>query len=244
MKAAKASSTWGQFMTAAYKIRIEILKGKLKIAEELLNRISDFSSEKIPFYKYYEYLSFCRFCICKKETKPVHEITALMIKEDLTTQRNARLLECYILKSIAFYLDNKIENALNTLQKAFKLSEEEGHVRIYIDEGENINKLFKLAFSRKLLPKYLTPYLDKNSEKQAETNKDTIVIINEFKENFNEREIEILKLMKKGCSNKIIADTLFISVNTVKWYASRIFAKLDAKRRGEAVSYAEKYELI
>jgi DNA-binding NarL/FixJ family response regulator len=69
-------------------------------------------------------------------------------------------------------------------------------------------------------------------------------MINEFKENFNEREIDILKLMKKGCSNKNIADTLFLSVNTVRWYASRIFAKLGVKRRGEAVAVAGTYELI
>ncbi|MCP3922798.1 MAG: hypothetical protein GY714_09460 [Desulfobacterales bacterium] len=245
IKAAEMSSTWGENMSLAYKARIEIIKGNLESAESILNGITGFNHEEveISYHKYFEYLSYCRLCIAKNKTYRVHEITDPMIIEDHGTKGTLRLIECYILKAIAYYLDNKTEDSIKNIKKAFSLTENEKFVRIFIDEGENMIALLKEASKRKILPEYLKPYIIKRTEKESEGKKRS-VIINEFKEDFNEREIEILKLMKGGASNKNIAEKLFLSVNTVRWYASRIFAKLDVKRRGEAVSYAEKYDLI
>jgi len=49
------------------------------------------------------------------------------------------------------------------------------------------------------------------------------------------REIEVLKLIEAGLSNQEIASKLFISVATVKWHISNIYAKLDVKTRTQAV---------
>ncbi|MCP4552617.1 MAG: hypothetical protein GY834_11370 [Bacteroidetes bacterium] len=246
VEAAKASSSWGEFMSVAYQVRIELFKGNISYTEKLLKQMGDFSEKEIPYYKHHEFLSFCRYCIFNKHTKRVHEITDFMISEDLPVKRLERLIECYILKAIACYLDGDLDRSLNILEKAFQISENEGHVRLYIDEGENMQALFKECLKRKILPEYLNPYIENPHAKKTKIkiSERKSIIINEFKENFNEREIEILKLMKKGNSNNQIADTLCLSINTVKWYSSRIYAKLNVKRRGEAVSFAEKYELI
>lgn len=50
----------------------------------------------------------------------------------------------------------------------------------------------------------------------------------------SEREKDVLNLIAKGRSNNEIADNLFISVRTVKFHASAIFAKLNVKNRTEA----------
>ncbi|SMC38729.1 LuxR family transcriptional regulator, maltose regulon positive regulatory protein [Desulfocicer vacuolatum DSM 3385] len=241
IEAARASSTWGAFMSMAHWVRIQISRGNMAGAKSLLKEMGDFSQTDIPYHRQCEYLSFCRYCLYNKKTSQVHEITTAMIKEDLVVKRNGRLLECYLLKAIAYFVDRNMEKALDTLKKAFDISEKEKQVRIYMDEGAPVQLLFKEALKRELLPDYLIPFVDEAFPRQSQTR---WVIINEFKENFNDREIEILKLMKKGSSNKIIANTLFLSVNTVRWYASRIFAKLNVKRRGEAVAVAETYDLI
>lgn len=49
------------------------------------------------------------------------------------------------------------------------------------------------------------------------------------------RELEILQLMADGLSNREIAQRLFVSENTVKTHSSRLFEKLDARRRTQAV---------
>lgn len=58
------------------------------------------------------------------------------------------------------------------------------------------------------------------------------------------RELEILEAVAAGLSNKEIADQLFVSENTVKTHAARVFAKLGAKRRTQAVQLAKEAGII
>ena len=58
------------------------------------------------------------------------------------------------------------------------------------------------------------------------------------------RELEILELIARGMSNREIAEQLFVSENTVKTHSSRLFDKLSAKRRTQAVQIAKEMGLI
>jgi DNA-binding CsgD family transcriptional regulator len=58
------------------------------------------------------------------------------------------------------------------------------------------------------------------------------------------RELEILKLISQGLSNREIAEHLFVSENTVKTHSSRLFDKLSAKRRTQAVQIGKELGLI
>jgi len=58
------------------------------------------------------------------------------------------------------------------------------------------------------------------------------------------RELEILELMAQGMSNREIAEKLFVSENTVKTHSSRLFDKLSAKRRTQAVQIGKTLGLI
>lgn len=58
------------------------------------------------------------------------------------------------------------------------------------------------------------------------------------------RELEILVLIAEGLSNREIAGRLFVSENTVKTHSSRLFEKLDARRRTQAVQIAKAAGLL
>ena len=58
------------------------------------------------------------------------------------------------------------------------------------------------------------------------------------------RELEILELIAQGLSNREIADKLFVSENTVKTHSSRLFDKLSARRRTQAVQIGKKMGII
>ena len=58
------------------------------------------------------------------------------------------------------------------------------------------------------------------------------------------RELEILQLIAGGMSTREIAETLFVSENTVKTHSSRLLDKLNAKRRTQAVQIAKELRLI
>ena len=62
--------------------------------------------------------------------------------------------------------------------------------------------------------------------------------------NISQRELQVLQLMAEGNSNQEIAEKLFLSLHTIKTHTSKLFEKLDVKRRTQAVEKAKKLQLI
>jgi two-component system, NarL family, response regulator LiaR len=60
----------------------------------------------------------------------------------------------------------------------------------------------------------------------------------------SQREMEVLRLMAAGATNQEIADQLFVSLNTIKTHTSRLFEKLDVKRRTQAIEKAKRLNII
>jgi DNA-binding CsgD family transcriptional regulator len=58
------------------------------------------------------------------------------------------------------------------------------------------------------------------------------------------REVEVLRLVAAGKSNRTIGNELFISERTVERHVSNIFTKLDVSSRAEATAYAYKHNLV
>ncbi len=60
----------------------------------------------------------------------------------------------------------------------------------------------------------------------------------------SKRELEVLQLLSEGLSNAEIAERLFVSLNTIKTHTSKIFEKLEVKRRTQAVEVGKRSGLI
>ncbi|GAA4197489.1 response regulator transcription factor [Pedobacter jeongneungensis] len=84
-------------------------------------------------------------------------------------------------------------------------------------------------------------------EKEIFTPRSETFILNEkelMRLNISKRELEVLQLMSEGLSNQEIASRLFVSLNTIKTHNARLFEKLEAKRRTQAIETAKKLNLI
>jgi len=62
--------------------------------------------------------------------------------------------------------------------------------------------------------------------------------------NISERELQVLELLASGQSNKEIARRLVVSPNTVKTHVARLFEKLGAQRRTQAILRARELGVI
>jgi len=60
----------------------------------------------------------------------------------------------------------------------------------------------------------------------------------------SKREWEVLALMSEGLSNQEIAGRLFVSLNTIKTHSSKLFEKLEVKRRTQAIEKGKRLGLL
>ncbi len=60
----------------------------------------------------------------------------------------------------------------------------------------------------------------------------------------SKRELEVLNLLASGKSNDEIAQTLFVSRNTIKTHIANLYQKLDVKRRTQAVDKAKALHIL
>jgi LuxR family maltose regulon positive regulatory protein len=63
-------------------------------------------------------------------------------------------------------------------------------------------------------------------------------------ESLSDREREILRLIEQGLSNQEIAQRLIVAVSTIKWHINRLYAKLDAHSRTQAIARARQLRLL
>jgi ATP/maltotriose-dependent transcriptional regulator MalT len=66
----------------------------------------------------------------------------------------------------------------------------------------------------------------------------------QYPDGLTEREVEVLRLVAAGLSNREIGEELFISVNTVARHVNHIFSKIDASNRAEAATYANQKGIV
>ena len=66
----------------------------------------------------------------------------------------------------------------------------------------------------------------------------SVAVNNGYEENLTEREMEILRLIAKGCQVKEVSRLLDISANTVSHHIKNIYSKLNVHNRAEATAAA------
>lgn len=151
--------------------------------------------------------------------------------------RKGRIIEICVLQALVFAKHGNNEQALKALQKALILAENEKYARVFVDEGDTIYKLLQKALSHDITPIYtstlLKAFASSNVTQQSSLNS-----------LLTQRELEILKYIANGLSNKEIAKKLIRSLGTIKVHTSNIYSKLGAKNRTEAVARARALNLL
>jgi LuxR family maltose regulon positive regulatory protein len=157
--------------------------------------------------------------------------------------QNDNLIKIQTLQAITYDAKGDDVTALERLGDALALAEPEGYVRTFVNHGQPVQRLLQEAAIRGLASDYITRLL---SSFPAALQGDTLSSqpVRPLVEPLTERELSMLRLMAAGLSNREIAGELYLSVNTIKVYASRIYSKLGVHRRAEAVVRAQELDLI
>ncbi len=159
-------------------------------------------------------------------------------------------VELLALEALTLDASGAHDRARACLVRALTLAEPSGFVRLFVDEGVAMARLLEAlaaaqrhgdldgpapspGYLRRLLAAFVGASVDPTAGGGASSGCSATLV-----EPLTVRELELLRLMATGASNQQIADRLVVSMPTVKTHVNRIFRKLDANHRVEAVARA------
>ncbi|MFS0722390.1 LuxR C-terminal-related transcriptional regulator [Paenibacillus sp. 1P07SE] len=188
-----------------------------------------------------------RIHIIQGQTKAALAILGALYDQANTKQWKNDALKLLILQALAYHVQGNRERALQRLQGAFTKAQNEGFVRLFIEEGRPMLDLLTAAAARRMHPEYTACLLAHMQQEQKLLDYASHIVpgrIVPLVETLSERELEVLRLIAEGCSNQEISERLFLALSTVKGYNRNIFDKLQVKRRTEAIARARELGLI
>jgi LuxR family maltose regulon positive regulatory protein len=106
-----------------------------------------------------------------------------------------------------------------------------------------MEKLLRLAQAKAMTPQFVQRLLEA-FEARRTIKPQSNIVSEALVEPLSEREMNILKLLAQGCSDKVIAKTLVIAPDTVHKHLGNIYSKLDVHTRMEAVKRSRELGLL
>ncbi len=205
-----------------------IQKGGLSVNDE-------FSYRQEP-----EYMILLRVLMAQKDYQTVLFLSKRLLQQAEKAGRIGLVIEILILQSLAYQGNKDTESALAVLERALTLAKPEGYVRIFLDEGEAMTKLLCQVQSRQPGTGYAADLLSRIGKNTGMTQPSMRLLA----EPLTIREVEVLTLIKGGCSNQDIAERLVISLPTVKRHISNIYTKLGVESRTQAVAFGKELNIF
>ncbi len=185
----------------------------------------------------------------KRPTETLSLLEPLLVIAE-KQERLSHVIEMKLLQTLAYQMRQQVPLALGTLSQAIQLAEPEGYIRCFLDEGPFMATLLSRLRHREH-KRGPTPYLDTllaafhlagtGAEPERTRQPGTMQLL---LEPLSERELQVLRLIVRGDSNQKIAETLFLSIDTVKRHVSNIFSKLGVHTRVQAVARARALGLL
>jgi len=204
-------------------------------------------NDKVSNLYQLEYLALAHILVAQNKLNDADYLLQRLIETAIDSGQVYMLIEMRLSRLLIFMLKAETASAMAELHSALALAEPGGFIMIFVSKGKPVADLleeivainkrdhdpiqagFSLAYAKKILTafKAATP-------PRPEGLMDLI----------SERELEVLRLIATGFSNKEIAEKLFISLNTVKTHTKNINSKLDVTSRTSAVARAKELGLL
>jgi LuxR family maltose regulon positive regulatory protein len=162
------------------------------------------------------------------------------------------VIEILALEALALEAQGNHLQAVATLEQALTLAEPEGYVRMFVEEGKPMQLLMadlrmRIADAglRSYAERLLAAFSSAASADGAAPDRSEIRIPkSNMIEPLSERELEVLRLIADGLSNREIAERLVVGTGTVKTHINNIYRKLDVKSRTQAIHRARELGVL
>ena len=239
---------------ASLRTQVWVAQGRLA---EALGWVRDRGlsvDDDLSYLREFEHITLARVLIARykseREDRSIHEAVGLLerlLQAAEEVERTGSFIEILVLQALAHEAQGDIPLALVPLERALTLAGPEGYVRVFVGEGAPMAAMLRRAASRGMAPAYVSKLLDA-LDAEALTRRGPTgpasSVAQPLEEPLSERELEVLRLVATGMSNRDIARDLVLATGTVKKHINNIFTKLNVRSRTQAVARATELGLL
>ena len=234
----------------AIKTRVWVAQGRLSEARRWVQEMALSVDDDLSFLREYEHITLARVLLAEYSPAPAgHDLRGAMHLLDRLQQaadaggRMGSVIEILLLQALAHQAQDDMPHALAALERALKLAEPEGYVRIFVDEGLPLAHLLSAAAAQGMMPAYigklLAAFVPVDLAAHSRPDQADLHAAQPLIEPLSARELEVLQLIAEGLGNQEIANRLYLSQHTVKVHARNIYGKLGANSRTHAIAIAK-----
>jgi len=208
-------------------------------------------AEVSPYEKEAHALMQGRLLIAQEKSGTAIALLEEVLQVALDQGRRGNVIAILVLLTLAHHAEGNTQQTLQTLERALTLAESAGSIRTFVDEGPTMVILLTEFCSRyqrrpvsgqeKVSFEYIYTILaalgqdslaSRTISHQAQEREEMLL------DALSEREHTVLLLIAEGLSNQEIAQSLVVTVSTVKTHLNNIYAKLHVHTRLQAVTRA------
>ncbi len=237
---------------AAYRVRALLALERLDDALTWVRERRLAVEDDLSYLREFEHMTLARVLLWQFLRDPGHiapvdgAIGLLQRLRDAARAggRTGSEIEILVLLALTHDARGDEAQALTHLERALVLAEPEGYVRVFVGEGPPMARLLaelnrrgvSPAYTRRLLEVFPAPDQGPEIAETAGTGLAAGLL--------SPRELEVIRLIAQGHSNREIGDRLFLALDTVKGHNRRIFARLEVGSRTEAIARARELGLL
>ena len=188
----------------AAQARLWVAQGNLAAAGRWAQECRLGLDDEPDYLREFEYLTLARVLVAQDKLDDATVLLARLGQAAEAAGRVRSLVGILAFQAVALQARGETVQAVVALERALSLAEPEGYIRIFVDEGPPMEKLLRRALSRGVAPDYVSRLLA-SIGKTAET---VSPVSQRLIEPLSPRELEVLRLIADGLSNREIAEAL------------------------------------
>ncbi len=230
----------------ASQVRYYLAREDISEAAHLVEKYGLHSFDGLSFWREHDHILLSRVLISQGRFVEADGLLVRLAEAAREGGRFRRLIEILIFRAVALQHLGQFSEALQALEASLALAEPEGYVRLYADENGPMEQLLKLAVKKGLHAEYARRLLAAFSGDPARLPAAAALPAHppDLIEPLSGRELEVLRLIAAGLTNKEIAQRLYISLRTVKYHTTSILNKLNVNNRAHTAARARELGLL
>ena len=232
----------------AYLVRAQLAQGDVEAALRWARKRKLDADDELSYAREVEHLVLARVYVAQGKLEEALRLLGRLLSAAHAGGRVGSMIEILTLQALILQAEGDVTRAASILGQALSLAEPEGYVRMFVDEGAPLAALLRRLPSDEVSPHYvgrLLLILHQSSRDNQLPLEATIPKVGQtLSEPLSERELEVLRLVASGRSNREIARELYVSLATVKTHINNTYRKLGANSRTRAVARARDLNLV